>query len=98
MEILLGILAMARWPFGPVDAIAVPTGQGEEWRVTQAIQLWERDRSTRHLLVANGNPAERTYVPITRGYLGELGLQRQVGVHLQEEYQRWLWDSLGRVR
>jgi uncharacterized SAM-binding protein YcdF (DUF218 family) len=104
MEVLLGILAMARWPFGPVDAIVVPTGQGEESRVTHAIQLWEAARNTRHLLVANGNPAERTYVPITRDYLAELGLHRQVGVRVQEEpapstglQATWIADQVRRL-
>jgi hypothetical protein len=84
-EILLGILSMASWRFGPVDAVAVPTGQGEESRIADAIQLWEDGHTGRHLLIANGNPAERTYVPITRDYLHGLGLRRHPGVHIQAE-------------
>ncbi|MEV6600851.1 hypothetical protein AB0M36_28995 [Actinoplanes sp. NPDC051346] len=85
MEMLLGILSMASWPHGPADAIAVPPGQGEEWRLTHAIGLWESGNAARHLLVANGNPAERTYVPITPEYLYRLGLRRRAGVQLQGE-------------
>jgi hypothetical protein len=50
MEIVLGILSMTHWSFGPADAIAVPTGQGEEWRITKAIELWEAGRAGRHLV------------------------------------------------
>ena len=68
-----------------VDALAVVTGQGEEWRLTEAIRRWEANPALRRLLVANGNPAEETYVEITRDYLGGLGLRRLDGVELQAE-------------
>lgn len=76
---------MARWPHGTAEAIAVLTGQGEERRVTHAIQLWESDYALQHLLIANGNTAERTYTPLTRDYLGGLGLHRSAGPCLQTE-------------
>lgn len=44
-----------------IDAVAVATGQGEEWRFTHAIRAWEANPRLRHLLVTSGNPAERTY-------------------------------------
>lgn len=68
-----------------VDALVVASGQGEEWRYTHAIRDWEANPDLRYLLVANGNPAERTYVEITLGYLRSLGLRRVNGVHLQAE-------------
>lgn len=69
-----------------VDALAVATGQGEQWRLTHAIGAWEADPGLRHLLVANGGPAERTYVEITLDHLRDLGLRRVDGVRIQPEH------------
>ncbi|MFC4019927.1 YdcF family protein [Micromonospora sp. GCM10011542] len=77
------ILALPRSAAEHVDAIAVATGQGEEWRLTQGIRAWEVNPGLRHLLVANGNPTEETYNEITLGYLRGLGLRRIDGVVLQ---------------
>jgi hypothetical protein len=68
-----------------VDALAVATGQGESWRLTEAIRGWEADPSLRYLLVANGNPAETTYLEITLDHLRGLGLRRLDGVVIQAE-------------
>jgi hypothetical protein len=68
-----------------VDGLAVLTGQGEQWRLTEAIRRWEANPALRCLLVANGNPAEETYVEITLDYLGGLGLRRIDGVEVQAE-------------
>ncbi|MEE6258899.1 ElyC/SanA/YdcF family protein [Plantactinospora sonchi] len=81
---VMAILALPR-PVGQVDAVVVPTGQGEQWRISHAIRRWEADRDIRCLLVANGNPAERTYHEVTMPYLRRLGLRRLDGVHLQAE-------------
>ncbi|MFC0029642.1 ElyC/SanA/YdcF family protein [Micromonospora chaiyaphumensis] len=79
------ILTLPQAAADHVDALVVPTGQGEEWRLTHAIRAWEGNSSLRHLLVANGNPAEETYVEITLDYLRSLGLRRLGGIHLQAE-------------
>ncbi|WP_433384627.1 hypothetical protein [Micromonospora sp. KLBMP9576] len=77
------ILALPRPAAGHVDALAVATGQGEQWRLSQAIRDWEANPGLRHLLVTNGNPAEETYVDLTLDHLRGLGLRRVDGVCLQ---------------
>ncbi|MEV6689879.1 ElyC/SanA/YdcF family protein [Micromonospora sp. NPDC051196] len=79
------ILALPPSAADHVDALVIASGQGEEWRFTHAIRDWEANPDLRYLLVANGNPAERTYVEITLGYLRSLGLRRVDGVHIQTE-------------
>jgi hypothetical protein len=77
------ILGLPQSAITGVDALAVPTGQGEQWRLTHAIGLWQANPRLRRLLVADGNPAERTYAPLTLDRLRDLGLRRLDGVHLQ---------------
>ncbi|WP_446215451.1 hypothetical protein [Micromonospora sp. IBHARD004] len=85
MKAFMVILALPQSAADHVDALVVPTGQGEEWRLTHAIRRWEANRHISYLLVANGNPAEDTYIEITPAYLRSLGLRRLSGVHLQAE-------------
>lgn len=85
MKALTVILTLPQSAADRVDALVVATGQGEEWRLTHAIRSWEANPRLRYLLVANGNPAEETYVRITLDYLRSLGLRRIEGVHLQAE-------------
>lgn len=85
MEAITMILSLPQSAADQVDALAVVTGQGEEWRLTHAIRHWEAHPRLRHLLVANGNPAEQTYVEVTLDHLRGLGLRRIDGVHLQAE-------------
>ena len=85
MNAVAAILAIPRDPGLHVDALVVPTGQGEEWRITDAIRIWERNRQINRFLVANGNPAETTYREITLDYLRRLGLRRLDGVYIQAE-------------
>jgi uncharacterized SAM-binding protein YcdF (DUF218 family) len=85
MKALTMILTLPQSAADRVDALVVATGQGEEWRLAQAIRAWEANPTLRHLLVANGNPAERTYAEITLDRLRSLGLRRASGVHLQAE-------------
>lgn len=61
------------------------TGQGEEWRFTHAIRVWEASPRLRHLLVTSGNPAEKTYTEVTLDYLRGLGLRRREGLQLQAD-------------
>ncbi|MEU2615638.1 hypothetical protein ABZ570_29305 [Micromonospora sp. NPDC007271] len=82
---LTAILALPQSAAAHVDALVVASGQGEEWRLTHAIRSWEANAALRCLLVANGNPAEETYVDITLDYLRSLGLRRTKGVRLQAE-------------
>ncbi|RKN20183.1 hypothetical protein D7147_13955 [Micromonospora musae] len=82
---VMAILALPQPAADRVDALVVPTGQGEEWRLTHAIRRWQANRNIRHLLVANGNPAEETYQEIDLPYLRGLGLRRLDGVRLQAE-------------
>jgi hypothetical protein len=77
------ILSVPRGAADRVDALVIASGQGEEWRFTHAIRCWEANPDLRHLLVANGNPAERTYAEITVDYLRGLGLRRVDGVVVQ---------------
>ncbi|WP_238013207.1 ElyC/SanA/YdcF family protein [Dactylosporangium sp. AC04546] len=63
-----------------VDALAVVIGQGETWRERHAIRLWESNPRLRHLLIADGNPAETTYIPLTLD-----GIRRTDGVELQPQ-------------
>ncbi|WP_231928524.1 YdcF family protein [Micromonospora echinaurantiaca] len=79
------ILTLPQSAAAHVDALVVPTGQGEDWRLTHAIRHWEANPRVRHLLVANGNPAEQTYAELTLDHLRGLGLRRTDGVHLQAE-------------
>ncbi|PWU44179.1 hypothetical protein DLE60_34125 [Micromonospora globispora] len=85
MKAFMAILALPQSAAEHVDALVVPTGQGEEWRLTHAIRRWETNPDISYLLVANGNPAEETYHQITLPYVRRLGLRRLDGVHLQTE-------------
>lgn len=85
MKAITMILTLPQSAVDRVDALAIASGQGEEWRFTHAIRTWEANPDLRHLLVANGNPAEKTYVEITLDYLRSLGLHRISGVVLQAE-------------
>ena len=85
MKAFMAILALPQSAADHVDALVVPTGQGEEWRLSHAIGRWEANRDLRYLLIANGNPAEDSYLEITPAYLRGLGLRRSAGVHLQAE-------------
>lgn len=79
------VLSLPQAAADRVDALVVATGQGEEWRLTEAIRRWEANPGLRTLLVANGNPAEATYAELSAGYLRGLGLRRLDGVHVQAE-------------
>lgn len=85
LKALTMILTLPQSAADKVEALVVATGQGEDWRLTHAIRTWEANRRLRHLLVANGNPAEKTYVEITLDHLRSLGLRRVEGVHVQAE-------------
>ncbi|GAB3958557.1 ElyC/SanA/YdcF family protein [Micromonospora vulcania] len=85
LKALTVILALPQSAAEQVDALAIASGQGEEWRFSHAIRSWEANPDLRHLLVANGNPAEKTYVEITLDYLRGFGLRRTEGVCLQAE-------------
>lgn len=79
------VLSLPQSAVDSADALIVPSGQGEEWRITHAIRLWEANPRLRLLLIANGNPAEVTYDELTLDYLRGLGLRRTAGVHVQTE-------------
>ena len=85
LKALTVILTLPRSAADHVEALVVATGQGEDWRLTHAIRTWEANPKLRHLLVANGNPAEETYAEITLDRLRSLGLRRVEGVHVQAE-------------
>ncbi|MFG3578885.1 hypothetical protein [Micromonospora chersina] len=85
LKALTVILTLPHSAADHVDALVVATGQGEEWRLSHAIRTWEANPKFRHLLVANGNPAEKTYAEITLDHLRSLGLRRVEGVHVQAE-------------
>jgi uncharacterized SAM-binding protein YcdF (DUF218 family) len=85
MKALMAILTLPQSAADRVDALVIASGQGEHWRFTHAIRAWETHPTLRYLLVANGNPAEETYVEITLDYLRSLGLRRLSGVCLQAE-------------
>ncbi|MFI6331708.1 hypothetical protein ACIBBG_25795 [Micromonospora chersina] len=85
LKTLTVILTLPQSAADHVEALVVVTGQGEEWRLTHAIRTWEANPKLRHLLVANGNPAERTYAELTLDHLRSLGLRRAEGVHVQAE-------------
>ncbi|WP_187399636.1 ElyC/SanA/YdcF family protein [Micromonospora sp. AP08] len=85
LKALTVILTLPQSAADHVEALVVATGQGEEWRLTHAIRAWEANPKLRHLLVANGNPAERTYAEVTLDQLRSLGLRRVEGVHVQAE-------------
>jgi hypothetical protein len=82
---LMVVLSLPQAAADRVDALVVATGQGEQWRLTEAIRRWEANPGLRLLLVANGNPAEATYTELSTGYLRGLGLRRLDGVHVQPE-------------
>lgn len=85
MEALTVILTLPQAAANHIDALVTASGQGEEWRFTHAIRIWEANPNLRYFLVANGNPAEKTYIQITLDYLRGLGLRRINGVYLQAE-------------
>ncbi|SNS74886.1 DUF218 domain-containing protein [Asanoa hainanensis] len=85
VDALTVVLSLPQAAADRVDALVVATGQGEEWRLTHAIRLWESNPRLRTLLVANGNPAEATYAELTVDYLRGLGLTRVDGVDIQAE-------------
>ncbi|XVV11187.1 hypothetical protein ACQP2X_41080 [Actinoplanes sp. CA-131856] len=86
LDLMASVIAILTTPVpSELDALAVPTGQGEEWRLRHAIHLWETSPRTRHLLIADGNPAERTYTGLSPAYLRSLGLRRLDGVRVQPE-------------
>jgi hypothetical protein len=93
MKAFTMILTMPSSATDRVDTVAVVTGQGEQWRLTSAIQRWQADAGLRHLLVANGNPAEQTYAEITLDYLRGLGLRRVDGVVVQAEPAPNTWSQ-----
>jgi hypothetical protein len=86
LDLSAAVLAVLSTPApepGRLDALAVPVGQGEDWRLQHTIRLWESNPGVRRLLVANGNPAERTYVNPSIDQLRALGLRRLTDVHVQ---------------
>ncbi|MDP9794446.1 uncharacterized SAM-binding protein YcdF (DUF218 family) [Catenuloplanes nepalensis] len=85
MRALTAVLSLPQAEAERADALIVPSGQGEVWRITHAIRLWETRPSLRLLLIANGNPAETTYDELSLAYLRGLGLRRLDGVHVQAE-------------
>jgi uncharacterized SAM-binding protein YcdF (DUF218 family) len=85
MRAMTTVLSLPQSAADTADALIVPSGQGEEWRITHAIRLWEANPGLRLLLIANGNPAEATYDALTPDYLRGLGLRRTEGVHVQAE-------------
>ncbi|GAB7036289.1 hypothetical protein JCM9533A_01360 [Catenuloplanes niger JCM 9533] len=85
MRAMTAVLSLPQAAAERADALIVPSGQGEEWRITHAIRLWETRPELRLLLIANGNPAETTYDELSPGYLRGLGLRRWDGVHVQAE-------------
>ncbi|MFI5841163.1 YdcF family protein [Catenuloplanes sp. NPDC051500] len=85
MRAMTAVLSLPQSAADSADALIVPSGQGEEWRITHAIRLWEANPRLRLLLIANGNPAEVTYDALTLDYLRGLGLRRMDGVHVQAE-------------
>jgi len=87
------ILALPPAAADRVDALVVAIGQGEERRLTQAIRRWERNPRLRHLLVANGNPAEQTYREITLDYLRG-GARRTIGHDPLGVWMVWLLWAL----
>ncbi|WP_033344116.1 YdcF family protein [Catenuloplanes japonicus] len=85
MRATTAVLSLPQAAADTADALIVPSGQGEEWRITHAIRLWEANPRLRLLLIANGNPAETTYDALTPDYLHGLGLRRTAGVHVQAD-------------
>ncbi|NUT34724.1 MAG: hypothetical protein HOV79_16820 [Hamadaea sp.] len=85
LDAVAGVHALADAPAARVEALAVFTGQGEQWRLSQAFDRWNTSTTLRLLLIADGNPAERTYEPLSPAYLRDLGLRRTEGVVVQSE-------------
>jgi uncharacterized SAM-binding protein YcdF (DUF218 family) len=85
MASVVAILTVPPLAVSHLDALAVPIGQGEEWRLHHAIRVWESEPGIRFFLVANGNPAEATYADMTLNYLHRLGLRRLDGVRVQQQ-------------
>lgn len=81
-----------------VDAILVLPGQGEDWRLTSAIEAWNTSPSVQHLLVAGSYSGERTWFEPTLENLSvePYGLTRYEGViihphaHHSKEQGDWI--------
>lgn len=81
-----------------VDAILVLPGQGEDWRLTSAIEAWNTNPGVKHLLVAGNYSGEKTWFEPTLDNLSEppYGLVRREGVvihphaHHTKEQGEWI--------
>jgi len=72
-------------PVEEVDAIAVMSGLGEHWRVTDAVRAWNNSPDVDHLLIAGANRDEKSFVEPTLENLARppFNLTRTEGVHAQ---------------
>lgn len=85
-QIGLALFAMPR-PVADVDALTVFPGLGETWRVTHAVQEWERSERARNLLVAGVYEGEDTFEKLTVERLKQspYDLTKTAGVVIQDK-------------
>jgi len=101
----IGVLSIPR--ITEVDAIVVPPGMGETWRVSSAISLWEADVTcAKHLLIAGANTNTEDGPPLTVESLRvpPYNLRREIGVEvkLYDEntvtQAQWVAERMGALR
>ena len=96
------MIASTPHPVDKVDAIAVMPGLGEHIRIITAVNAWESNPQTRHLLIAGTNPTEHTQIQPTLEFLqgNPIYLQRTDGVETQinakhtREQAEWLMERV----
>ncbi|HKX73177.1 MAG TPA: hypothetical protein VJM32_04155 [Candidatus Saccharimonadales bacterium] len=101
------LVAMAIWlysmprPVSQTDAILVLPGQGEDWRLNDAVAAWNNCPNARYLLVAGNYKGERTWFLPTIEILRErYGLTRTEGVlihphaHHTKEQSDWIIPTI----
>lgn len=86
IAVMAMMLPVVPWYFDirHADAIALAPGLGEYWRISTAIQIWEKQANrARFFLIAGVNPAEQTNLLLTPEVLASVyGLRKQIGVHI----------------
>ncbi|PIR83140.1 hypothetical protein COU19_02115 [Candidatus Kaiserbacteria bacterium CG10_big_fil_rev_8_21_14_0_10_56_12] len=97
----VGILSI---PFNPrVDALVVPPGMGETWRVSAAVRLWEAHKThARQLFIAGANTETEKKPALTMEALAEppYALHRAEGVEVHDfdentvTQTRWVMERM----
>lgn len=83
-------------PFAATDAIVVLPGQGEDWRLIDAVKAWNTSPNVRYLLVAGSFSGETTwFLPTVKILQERYGLTRTDGLiiadHAHHTREQAVW-------